>query len=84
MSTTNTPRLPAPFFVVTESTVEPFPSILCCDNPRTRLFPFPARLELMMRTPVAFVIVKVAVPVCLEASLWLSESELGLIVAAHC
>jgi len=37
----NTPRLPAPFLVVTEMTLDPFPSILCNDTPSVKLFPFP-------------------------------------------
>ena len=67
--TMNVPRLPAPFFVVTEMTLEPLPSILTSDIPSTRLFPFPAIEAAMVRTPVAFCIVKVAVPVCLVESL---------------
>ena len=38
----------------------------------------------MRTTPVPFVIVNVAVPVCLVGSLWLKKSEGGVIVAAHC
>src|SRR5205085_7062472 len=67
--TTNTPRLPAPFLAVTEITLEPFPSILCNDNPRTMLLPFPTCAALMVRTPVALVIENVAVPVFLDESL---------------
>jgi hypothetical protein len=84
MLTTNTPRFPAPFFVVTEMTLEPLPSILDNDKPRTRLFPFPAWAALIVRTPVAFVIVNVAVPVLWAVSLWLSERVVGLIVPTHC
>src|SRR5947207_2851815 len=75
----NTPRLPAPFLVVTEMTLEPLPVILCSDSPRTKLFPFPTCEALMTRVPVALVIVNVAVPVCLVVSLWLKERLLGLI-----
>lgn len=79
----NVPRLPPPCFAVTEMTLDPLPSILCSDTPITKLFPFPTCEALMMRTPVAFVIVKIAVPVCLVESLWLSERLLGLMVETH-
>jgi len=69
MLTTNVPRLPAPFFVVTEIILDPLPSILTSDRPRTRLLPFPAVVALIVRTPVAFVIVNTAVPVWVSASL---------------
>ena len=82
--TTNTPRFPAPFLVVTVRTLEPLPSILASDNPRTRLFPFPAWTALMMRTPVPFDMVNVDVPVFCASTLWLNDIELGLIVATHC
>lgn len=78
------PRLPAPFLVVTVMTLEPLPSSLTNDTPSTKLFPFAGCAALMVRTPVAFVIVKVAVPVLRAVSFWLNESELGLMVATHC
>lgn len=65
-------------------TLDPLPSILCNERPTTRLLPFPDCPALMMRTPVAFVIVKVAVPVFWASMLWLNEIELGLSVATHC
>jgi hypothetical protein len=37
----------------------------------------------MVRTPVAFAIVNVAVPVCLVESLWLSSRTVGLTVEVH-
>jgi hypothetical protein len=58
----NTPRLPPPFFVVTVSTLEPLPSIRSSESAKVKLFPFPDCLALMILTPVAFVIVNVAVP----------------------
>ena len=61
--TVNEPRLPAPFFVVTEMMLEPLPSILTSDIPMIKLFPFPAWEALSVRTPVAFDNVKIAVPV---------------------
>ena len=81
--TWKTPRFPAPFLVVTERMLEPLPSIRTNDSPSTRLFPFPARDALIVRTPVAFVIVNVDVPVFFVLSLWLSVSVLGLSVATH-
>ena len=56
--TTNTPRLPAPFFVVTVITLDPLPVIRNSDTPRVRLFPFPATEALIVRVPVAFTIVE--------------------------
>src|ERR1043166_7873218 len=38
----------------------------------------------MVRTPVAFVMVKTAVPVFSASMLWLNVIELGLITATHC
>src|SRR6185369_11689530 len=83
-STMNTPRFPAPFFVVTEIMLDPLPSIRCSDTPRTRLFPLPAIEALMVRTPVPFTIVNTADPVFFVALLWLNERLLGLIDATHC
>src|SRR5215213_8304403 len=78
------PRFPAPFFVVTVITLDPLPSILCKDSPRLKLFPFPTCDAEMMRAPLAFVIVNVAVPVCRFGSLWLKRRLPGLIVMVHC
>ena len=80
----NTPRLPAPFFVVTVMTLDPLPSILCSPTATVRLFPFPSCEALMILTPVALVIVNVADPVSFVESLWLNERVLGLIVETHC
>ena len=82
--TRNTPRFPAPFFVVTVRVLEPLPSSRTSDNPSTRLFPFPAWEALMVRTPVAFVIVNVVLPVLCASTLWLNDRELGLSVVTHC
>lgn len=80
----NTPRLPAPFFVVTEMMLVPLPSILCSESPTFKLFPFPASEALMVRVPDGLETVNVAVPVVFETSLWLNERLLGLIVVEHC
>jgi hypothetical protein len=79
----NAPRFPAPFFVVTEMTLEPLPSMRISPTPRVRLFPFPAIEALIIRTPVPFAIVNTAVPVCFVASLWLRFSSVGLIADVH-
>jgi len=81
--TWKTPRFPEPVLVVTERTLEPFPSILTSDSPSTRLFPVPAKDALMVRTPVAFVSVSVDIPVLLVLTLWLNVNELGLSVTTH-
>ena len=81
--TWKTPRFPEPVLVVTERMLEPFPSSLTSDSPRTRLFPFPAKDALMVRTPVALVSVTVDVPVLLVLTLWLNVNELGLSVTKH-
>ena len=80
----NTPRLPPPFLVVMLMTVEPLPSILTSERATTRLFPFPACLAVMVLTPVALVIVNVAVPVCFAVLLWLNERLEGLMEETHC
>ena len=82
--TTNTPRLPAPFFVVTVITLEPLPSMRSSDTPSTRLFPFPAIEALIVRTPLAFSIVNTADPDFFVSSLWLKERVLGLMDETHC
>lgn len=69
MLTLNVPRLPAPCFVVTVRTLDPLPSILDSDILKTKLLPFPACEGVMVRTPLALVIVNVAVPVCLPSTL---------------
>ena len=79
-----TPRLPPPRLVVTEITLDPFPSIRCSDTPMTKLFPLPVCVALIVRTPVAFVIVNVAVPVCLSVLLWLNSRWFGLMDEEHC
>lgn len=81
--TMNTPRFPAPFLEVTVRTLEPLPSILTNDSPSTMLFPFPAWDALMVRTPVAFVILNTDVPVFCASTLWLKVIVLGLITATH-
>ena len=80
----NTPRLPPPFLVVIVSTLEPLPSIRSSERATIRLFPFPACLALMVLTPVALVIVNVAVPVCFDVLLWLSARLEGLTEETHC
>ena len=82
--TTNTPRLPAPFFVVTVITLDPLPSMRSSETPSTRLFPFPAIEALIVRVPVAFSIVNTAEPDVFVSSLWLSERVLGLRDETHC
>jgi len=82
--TMNTPRLPAPFFVVTVITLDPLPSIRNSETPRVKLFPLPAIEALMVRVPVAFTIVNTADPVLCAVSLWLNERLLGLMDDTHC
>jgi hypothetical protein len=84
MLTTNTPRLPAPFFVVTVITLDPLPSIRNNPTPSVKLFPLPAIDALIVLVPVAFTIVNTADPDLCAVSLWLSERLLGLIDETHC
>ena len=84
MLTMNTPRLPAPFFVLMVIVLNPLPVILCSERPTFKLFPFPACEALMMRVPLAFVIVNITDPDSLEVSLWLNDRLLGLSVETHC
>ena len=64
-------------------TLEPLPSILTSETAMSKAFPWPACVALIVLMPVALVIVNVADPVCLDVSLWLNESVLGLMDEAH-
>ena len=81
--TENVPRLPEPFFAVTETWLDPLPSIRESDNSMVRLFPLPSCAALRVRTPDASTIVKVAVAVRFVESPWLSSTVFGLIDAEH-
>src|SRR4026208_1975958 len=82
--TMNVPRLPAPCFDVTVTTLDPLPSIRCSDRPRVTAFPLPSCEAVMMRTPLPFVIVKIAEALSFDASVWLRKSSVGLIDDVHC
>lgn len=81
--TLNTPRLPDPFFVVTEMMLEPLPSILTSETPNNRLAPPPCSLALIRRTPVPFATVNTAVPVFWVMLLWLKIRDEGISVVEH-